>query len=327
MKYDIKIISLDEARRMVSVWPKDVSFGSKFSQLHNVRYGFQSGYVVAENPEHAIMFPIQWGDGTAHSVHKGHTMPLKIGTGEIQLEWNKIASDIRRLTESNIYIADFAISESMGQGLMPLPLAVFIVDTSVRDINTLFATFNKTTRNLIRRSQEQGFRVELVNGNMPDQYYELYVHHQKSMGTPPRAKEQFDDIARIFGDGFVLIGVYDNDRLVGMNSAWCADRGLWLSLNASLPEYAQRHVNYLLYYETMKWACEHAIDRVDLGGSSTRNGNIHNVFKLGFGASMTPLYRLVDGSLYARTLDTLSRKRRALRIRFNNLKSLWLPKN
>ncbi len=323
MKYDVDILSPDAARTLIPHWPTNVSFSLPFARLHALRHGFEHGYVRATSTEHTLILPVQWGDGRVHSVHKGHTVPFQMGEGQAQPDWREISADVCRLTHSKLYVADLAIPASMAQGLVPLPLAVFTLETAHHDITTLFGSFNKTTRNLIRRSQEQGFRVETICGSMPDEWYQLYVRHQQSMGTPPRPKAYFEDVAKVFGNDFVLIGVYHTGQLVGMNMAWCADRGLWLSINASRADYHTKHINYLLYYETIKWACEHGIDRLDFGGSSTRDGNIHNTFKLGFGASMTPLYRLIDGSWQARTLDTLSRKKRALTIRFNKFKRLW----
>ena len=316
---NIKIISRDEALKIAPQWPADVSFSEVFGRLHTVRHGFKSGYVLVDSGRGKLIFPIQWGNGFAYSVHKGHTMPYNIGGAFDKPQWSDIAKEVRRLTKANLYIADLAVTEEMADGLSRLPSAVFIIDTASHNLETVFSSFNKTTRNLIRRSQEQNFRIETISGVMPERYYELYISHQLSMGTPPRAKEYFDEVANIFDSGFVIIGAYDGDRLVGMNLFWTTDNGLWLSINSSVAEYGPRHVNYLLYYETIRWACEHKINRIDLGGSPTRDGNVHNVFKLGFGATMVPLYRLTAGSFSARLVDKFRRKKRAALIRLNKL--------
>lgn len=319
----VRIVNRDEALKLVQNWPADVSFSEKFAQFHSSRYGLKSGFVLADFNDCKLLFPVQWGNGSAHSVHKGHTMPYKIGNGQINPKWSDIAEQVLKLTESNLYLADFAISESVIPGLKSLPSAVFIIDTSEHDINSIFSAFNKTTRNLIRRSWEQGFEIKIISGKMPDEYYALYVDHQRMMGTPPRSKNYFDDMVGTFGEGFVIIGAYDKNKLVGMNLALCADRGLWLSINSSVGEYTSRHVNYLIYYETIKWACEHDIDRIDFGGSSMHDANIHNTFKLGFGTTMTPLYRLTAGTLRARIKDKILRKKRALKIRLNKLRAIF----
>ncbi len=325
-KLKVKIISRDEALKLMSKWPADVSFSEKFAQLHALRYGFKGGYVVATYSNYRLLFPVQWGNDSVFSVHKGHTMPYKIGAGLADPEWHDIVAEVLKITGCNLYIADFVVPESMVRGLKPLPLAVFILDTSQHNIDSIFSTFNKTTRNLVRRSQEQGFRIEIISGKMPDECYSLYVHHQRNKGTPPRPKEYFDDVARAFEDGFVIIGAYDKNRLVGMNLALCADRGLWLSINSSVTEYAYKHVNYLIYYEMIKWVCEHNIDRIDFGGSSILDNNIHNSFKLGFRASMLPLYRLTAGTIPAIIKDKFMQKKRAVHIRFKKLSRLLIRK-
>jgi hypothetical protein len=319
----VKLLSRDEAIKHVPIWPADVSFSETFARLQSQRYGLETGYLIVACGGNELFFPVQWGKGSAFSVYKGHTMPCLAESDFMNFGWRDIATKVQKLTNSDLYIADLVIPMTMSEDLKPLPSAVFIIDTSQHDIDFVFSTFNKTTRNLIRRSREQGFKIEVISGIMPERYYDLFVYHQKSMGTPPRPKEYFDEVARVFGKGFLLIGAYHNNRLVGMNLAWCADRGLWLSINSSVAEYGPKHVNYLLYYETIRWACEHDIDRIDLGGSSTREGNIHNTFKLGFGATMSPLYRLRTGTFTARMRDILSRKKWSLRIRLNKFIKLF----
>jgi len=324
---NIHIISRNEARHLLPHWPADVSYSEEFSNFHTLRYGLQSGYIWATADDHGLLMPIQWGDGIAHSVHKGHTTPCILGAGFPVIEWHEMAHAVRCLTQSRLYIADLAIPETMARGLSPLPSAQHILLTDGHDIETMFSRFHETTRKRVRRAWRQNYRTELITGRMPRNYYDLYVHHQFEKGTPPRAIEYFNDTAHAFGDGFLLWGAYMNGQLVGMNLGWCADHSIWLSINASQDAYAQKNVNYLLYYETIKWACEHAVERIDFGGSSTQDGHIHNSFKIRLGASMMPIYRLRDGTLAARMFDMIARKKRALHIRFNKMHNLWRRKS
>lgn len=310
----IEIVSRQAAERILSPWPHDVSYGRRYGVFQHERYGLQEGFAVVSNGDERVLFPIFWDNHASYSVHKSHTMPAGRTNG---ISWRMVADMIRKLTNTNFFIADLALPEPAPEADV-LPFAIFVLDTT-HPYDDVAHSFSKTTRNLVRRSSEQGFTLRTHLGVLHEEHYELYIRHQESRGTPPREKNYFDQLAHVFGDGFMVFAAYDGSIPVGMNIVLSDNHGFWLSINASLPEAANRHVNYLLYDAMIQWACQNGIQRIDFGGSPTSEGNIHNTFKLGFGPHMIPLYRIRSGTLTARLRDFIERKRRAMSIRLN----LW----
>ena len=322
MTNKVQIISFEEAYRLAHQWPNDISFGRRFAKFHTLRYHLETQFVHISAGDDSVLFPIQYGKGIVHAVHKGHTEPLFLGKHH-EVDWQAITRKVRRITRSRLFLGDFALPLEKSKGLIALPLATFVFVIRGRNIDDLFGSYRKTTRNLVRRSQEKGFHIKISSGNFSDDLYHLYEKHQQSLGTPPKSRDFFDQLAVSFGDGLVAISIWDGEKPIGLNLVLSEGPAAWLSINSSYVAYHDSHINYLLYHELLRWACANGVKRIDFGGSSTREDNIHNSFKLGFGAEMIPLYRLIDGSISARFSDWWNRKKRNLQIRRNKLWNSW----
>jgi FemAB-related protein (PEP-CTERM system-associated) len=156
------------------------------------------------------------------------------------------------------------------------------------DPEKLFAAYKSGHRQEIRRIAKRGFEVKIGGGELVDDFYDVLSESWRDLGTPIYQKRYFESIVRTFPQQIRLAVVYAD----GQPAAAAFDgfsegtvEGMWMG--AKGPHRA-KGVNYVLYWELIKNACERGLTRFHLGRSSVESTG--ETFKKKWNAEADPLY-------------------------------------
>ncbi len=152
--------------------------------------------------------------------------------------------------------------------------------------------FKRTHLQNIHQAQERGVKVEF--GDQLEHlraFYDLQLETRKRHGVPSQPWRYFELLWRRVvkaGMGFVLLATKDNEYIAGMvYLGW--GRTLIAKYAASREDRFNLRPNNLLFWEGIRWGCEHGFAVFDMGRTEVENAGLRN-FKSRWGAVEEPLY-------------------------------------
>jgi CelD/BcsL family acetyltransferase involved in cellulose biosynthesis len=153
-------------------------------------------------------------------------------------------------------------------------------------------SFKRTHLQNIRTAEERGVTVRFGD-RLEDlaAYYELQLETRKRHGVPAQPWKYFENLWRHIiraGMGFVLLAGHENETIAGMvYLGW--GKTLIAKYAASREDHFNLRPNNLLFWEGIRWGCEHGFEVFDMGRTEVENTGLRN-FKSRWGAVEEPLY-------------------------------------
>jgi FemAB-related protein (PEP-CTERM system-associated) len=156
------------------------------------------------------------------------------------------------------------------------------------DSEKLWAAFKTGHRQEIRRAYKNGFEVRIGRAELLDDFYAVLSESWRDLGTPLYPKRYFDTIVRAFPEHVRLAVAYVGSEPAATAFDGFSDgtvEGMWMGAKA---RHRARGVNYVLYWELVKDACQRGFRRFHLGRSSAESGS--ETFKKKWNAVTNQLY-------------------------------------
>ncbi|MGD9899086.1 MAG: lipid II:glycine glycyltransferase FemX [Calditrichaceae bacterium] len=154
------------------------------------------------------------------------------------------------------------------------------------NMSEIQAGFRSTTRRNIKKAENNGIKVELVNSeNAVRIFYRLNCQTRKKHGLPPQPFKFFESIHRhiILKDkGMIALATHKSKYIAGALFLHFGEKALY-KYGASDPEHADLRANYLIFNEAIKWYAEHGYNSLNFGRTSSDNEGLRQ-FKTGWGA-------------------------------------------
>lgn len=161
---------------------------------------------------------------------------------------------------------------------MRLPLPSFV--------GQLWKSLSCKVRNQVRKGQKNGLEVAWGGREFLPEFYAVFSHTMRDLGTPVYGQGFFDTVLREFGDRAELCLVRDGEQPVGgalLLHGWGVTE---VPSAACLKQYNPACANMLMYYHLLERAVDRQQDLFDFG-RSTVNGNTYR-FKKQWGAEPQP---------------------------------------
>jgi FemAB-related protein (PEP-CTERM system-associated) len=152
----------------------------------------------------------------------------------------------------------------------------------------IWNAFKSKHRTNIRRVYKDDVRVVSGHSELLDTFYEVMCRSWRALGTPIFSKRYFAAILAAFGDDIRIFVAYHGHIPVATTfNGHFKDtvEGMWAG---SVPEGRRLQVNYVLYWEMIKDACERGFSQFHLGRSTIDTGG--ESFKKKWNAETTQLY-------------------------------------
>jgi serine/alanine adding enzyme len=158
-----------------------------------------------------------------------------------------------------------------------------------RDQEELWNSFTSNLRRKIRRARKEGMYLTFGGEEELENFYRVFSTKMRDLGTPVYSKVFFKNILKAFPGSTWICTVYSKDGqavasgfLVGFK-----DR-LEIPWVSSLKDYDRYYTNLLLYWSSLRFACEKGYRIFDFGRSTPEEGTYK--FKEQWGADSVQLY-------------------------------------
>lgn len=172
--------------------------------------------------------------------------------------------------------------------LLPLP----------ESAEVLWAGLDRKVRNQVRKAEKSGLTVELGGLERVNDFYAVYAHNMRDLGTPVYSRRFFADVLGTFADRTRLVIVSHEGRPVAAGLTWQWRDTVEVPWASSLRAYNNMSPNNLLYWTILQQAIAAGAQVLDFGRSTPNEGTFH--FKKQWGAEPLPLcweYDLIEGVL------------------------------
>jgi FemAB-related protein (PEP-CTERM system-associated) len=156
------------------------------------------------------------------------------------------------------------------------------------DPEVILGRLQRRHRREVRSSLKNDLEIRFGGAELVEDFYALLSRGWRDLGTPIYGRGFFENILAAFGRSVEISVVYH--RNVPVATAFVAFfgdavEGMW---SYSLKEYAGLKVNYFLYWQLIKRACDKGYARYHLGRSTVDSNGQR--YKAKWGASPRQLY-------------------------------------
>jgi len=143
-------------------------------------------------------------------------------------------------------------------------------------------------RNQVQKPRKEGLTAAVGRDELLDDFYRVFAHNMRDLGTPVYSSAFFRNILQRFPDRTWVVVVYkDRLPLAGGFLATFRDR-VEIPWASSLREYNRLGPNMLLYWTCLEWACTKGFGVFDFGRSTIGESTFR--FKEQWGAQPHQLY-------------------------------------
>jgi FemAB-related protein (PEP-CTERM system-associated) len=164
------------------------------------------------------------------------------------------------------------------------------------DPEAILGSFKRRHRREVRSALKKDLEIRFGNGELTKDFYALLSRGWRDLGTPIYDRRFFEKILSTFGESAEISVVYHRGVPVATAFDGFHDgvvEGMW---SYSLKEYTSLKVNYFLYWQLIKRACERGCRHYHLGRSTAESNGQR--YKAKWGAQPRQLYweYVVNGS-------------------------------
>lgn len=168
-------------------------------------------------------------------------------------------------------------------------------------IKDLYVTFRREifedideNMSVIPRKQRRMIRVGINNGCQSKigkehlkEFYDIYAHSLRNLGTPVFPYSLFKNIMRVFDDACKILSVWHQGRMVAAVMTFFFKDIVMPYYGGALRDSFRYAVNDFMYWELMKYGCENGYKTFDFGRSKRGTGSYD--FKRHWGFEPEPL--------------------------------------
>ncbi|RMH37818.1 MAG: FemAB family PEP-CTERM system-associated protein [Nitrospirae bacterium] len=155
------------------------------------------------------------------------------------------------------------------------------------DVEANMAAIPRKQRRMIRQGSKYGFTSTLDGKEALPDFYRVYAHSVRNLGTPVFPYRYFVALMDAFPDEARILSVWhEGARVAGVLTFFFRDRVMPYYGGAYKAYYAHA-VNDFMYWELMRIACERGYRRFDFGRSKRGTGPYE--FKRHWGFAPVPL--------------------------------------
>jgi len=166
-----------------------------------------------------------------------------------------------------------------------------------KEESKLWRDLDKKCRNSLRKAMKIGIRIEEVDSDGLEQYYDLYLDSQKRLGSPPHSFDFFCNVYDAFKpDGLLrmTLAMYDDKPIAGVMVFCFKDKLYWFG-NVINRKYASLNPTNLLLWHTIQQGRRNNFRVFDLGQTRKDDRGIYR-FKSSWSGCETNLKDLVFSS-------------------------------
>ncbi len=156
------------------------------------------------------------------------------------------------------------------------------------DPDRMWKGLEAKARNQVRKAQKCGLTFETGGLEKLADFYRVWSHNIRDLGTPAYPRNFFQSFLQAFPDSSEVLLVRHSQKPVGTGIAVYFKETMEVPWASSLRRYFPYCPNNLLYWEAIKRGCERGYREFHFGRSTKGSGNYY--FKRQWGAKEQQLY-------------------------------------
>lgn len=142
--------------------------------------------------------------------------------------------------------------------------------------------FNAKLRNQIRKAERNGLTAEVGGSGLLEDFYTVFAHNMRDLGTPVYSPGFFRDILEAFPDRTEIIAVHLEKKPVAAGLLSRFRDTIEIPWASSIRQYNSLCPNNMLYWTALQLAMSYGCRRFDFGRSTPGEGTYN--FKKQWGA-------------------------------------------
>lgn len=175
-----------------------------------------------------------------------------------------------------------------GLGLPPLGSKVSVMLRLGGDPDLMWKRLDAKVRNQVRKARSSGLTAAWCGIEGLDDYYRVFAHNMRDLGSPVHARRFFEAILAEFADVARLLLVRDRRRTVAGGVCIGFRDTVLVPWASSLREWRSQCPSNLMYWEVIRAGCEKGLQWLDFGRSSPGGGTYR--FKMQWGGEERRLH-------------------------------------
>ena len=200
-----------------------------------------------------------------------------------------LLADARRLAaDYSVQFVEFRSVDEQPLGLTVRSDKVTFLLSLDADFETVWKQFDAKLRNQIRKSEKSGLTTEFGGAERLDDFYRVFAHNMRDLGTPVWGKGFFRAIFERFPDSAELILVKKESEVIAGGLVLSFKDRVYVPSASSYRWSLTYCPNHALYWAVIRCGCERGLKYLDFGRSSW-DGPTFN-FKKQWGAPPTQLH-------------------------------------
>jgi len=156
------------------------------------------------------------------------------------------------------------------------------------DEEKMFESFRREVRTKIRKTLKLGLTAEVRGADVLEDFYEVFAHTMRDLGTPVYGRDFFEEIFRTFPSETHICVVRQQGKAIAASMMVGFRDTLETVWGASLHQYNSLSPNMLMYWKMICFTLERGYRVFDFGRSTVGSGPHH--FKLQWGSVEVPLH-------------------------------------
>lgn len=199
-----------------------------------------------------------------------------------------LASAIQAARRTNAHCLELRHLTERALPLVPRQDKVGAVLPIEKDSEERLRRLEKKTRNLVRKSLSFGMTAEFGGSALLTEFYKVYRHNMRDLGSPCYSRHFFSEIHNRFPDETRICVVRQGHETVAGAFLLGFRRILEVAWASSYRKFLPLKPNMFLYWSVLTFAAEQGYEFLDFGRSSRGSGAYE--FKLQWGAMPSRLH-------------------------------------
>lgn len=155
------------------------------------------------------------------------------------------------------------------------------------DADAQFKRLDSKLRSQVRRPQKEGVTVRL-GGELVGDFYTVFAHHMRDLGTPALPRRFFAEIVRAFGDSATVAVAYLDGAPIACGLGFRYGEEFEITWASALVAHKKTSANMLVYWELMRHGIADGVRRFNFGRCTPGSGT--HKFKRQWGGEDTQLH-------------------------------------
>ena len=264
-----------------------------WKQVIEKSFGWPTYYLMAVEDENVRgILPLVWQKSWVFGSFLS-SMPYLTGGGIIACD--SLAE--RRLLECAVDLARSLKVDHLElrhrephhlNGLQTRNSKVIVVRPLEPDVDNMWKALDTKTRTKIRKGTKLGMVAEFGREELLDEFYAVFSHNMRDLGTPVYSRAFFLEILRAFPEHTHICAVRYQGTVIAasfLNGFRDVIEAQWSS---AIEKYNKLKANMFLYWHLFSFAGQKGYRTFDFGRSTVGSGT--HVFKMQWGSETVPLH-------------------------------------